>query len=164
MSFTLVHVVISLIGIGSGLVVALGMLSGKRLDGWTALFLASTVATSVTGFGFPFDHLLPSHIVGCISLVVLAVAGYARYGARLAGGWRTVYVINAIVALDLNVFVLVVQLFRRVPALTALAPTQSEPPFAIAQGIVLGLFIALGVLAAKRFRDRPRGATIGANR
>jgi hypothetical protein len=164
MTFTLVHVVISLIGIGSGLVVLLGMLTGERMDRWTALFLASTVATSVTGFGFPFDHLLPSHIVGCISLAVLAVAAYARYGARLDGGWRTVYVIGAVVALYLNVFVLIVQLFRRVPALTALAPTQSEPPFAIAQGIVLVLFIGLGVLAAKRFRDRPRGATIGANR
>lgn len=164
MTFTLVHVVISLIGIASGLVVLLGMLAGKRMDVWTALFLASTGATSVTGFGFPFDHLLPSHIVGGISLVVLAVAAYARYGARLAGGWRTAYVIAAVMALYLNVFVLVVQLFRRVPALTALAPTQSEPPFASAQGIVLVLFIALGVLAAKRFRDRPRGATIGANR
>jgi hypothetical protein len=153
MTFTLAHVVISLIGIASGLVVSLGMLTGKRMDGWTALFLASTVATSGTGFGFPFDHVLPSHIVGGISLVVLAVAGYARYGARLAGGWRAVYVISAIVALYLNVFVLVVQLFRRVPALTALAPTQSEPPFAIAQGAVLVLFIALGVPATKRFRS-----------
>ena len=138
------------------------MLTGKRLDGWTALFLASTVATSVTGFGFPFDHLLPSHIVGGISLVVLAVASYARYGRRLAGGWRAAYVIGAVVAFYLNVFVLIVQLFRRVPALTALAPTQSEPPFAIAQLGVLVLFIALGVMATKRFATT--GATTGGNR
>jgi hypothetical protein len=151
MTFTLVHVVISLIGIGTGAVVSLGLLSGRRLDRWTALFLASTAATSVTGFGFPFDHLLPSHIVGIISLVVLAVASYARYGRHLAGGWRTAYVIGAVAAFYFNVFVLVVQLFRRVPALTALAPTQSEPPFAIAQLGVLGLFIALGVGATKRF-------------
>jgi hypothetical protein len=151
MTFTLIHVVISLIGIGAGAVVSLGMLSGKRLDGWTALFLASTAATSVTGFGFPFDHLLPSHIVGIISLVVLAVASYARYGQHLAGRWRTAYVVGAVAAFYFNVFVLVVQLFRRVPALTALAPTQSEPPFAIAQLGVLVLFIALGVMATKNF-------------
>jgi hypothetical protein len=156
-TFTLVHVIISLIGIGSGLPVLAGLLNGKRLDGWTALFLSTTIATSITGFGFPFDHLLPSHIVGIISLVVLAVAAYARYGAHLAGGWRRVYVIGAVVALYLNVFVLVVQLFRRVPALTALAPTQSEPPFAIVQLAVLVAFAALGVLATKRFRDQPAG-------
>jgi hypothetical protein len=155
MAFTLIHVVISLIGIGSGAIVSFGMLTGKRLNGWTALFLASTVATSVTGFGFPFDHVLPSHMVGAISLVVLAVASYARYGKRLAGGWRAAYVIAAVVAFYLNVFVLVVQLFRRVPALAALAPTQSEPPFAIAQLCVLVPFIALGVLATKRFRNAP---------
>jgi hypothetical protein len=154
-TLTLVHVAISLAGIGSGLVVALGLLSGTRLDGWTAVFLATTVATSVTGFGFPFDHLLPSHIVACISLVVLAAAIFARYGRQLAGPWRRVYVIAAITALYLNVFVLVVQLFRRVPALEALAPTQSEPPFAVAQFAVLALFVALGVFAAIRFRDRP---------
>jgi hypothetical protein len=152
-TFTLVHVAISLAGIGSGLVVALGLLSGKRLDGWTAVFLATTVATSVTGFGFPFDHLLPSHFVGGISLLVLALAIFARYGRGLAGGWRRVYVIAAVVALYLNVFVLVVQLFRRVPVLEALAPTQSEPPFAAAQLAVLALFVALGVTAAIRFRD-----------
>src|SRR5438309_6586960 len=121
-TFTFVHVLISLVGIGSGFVVLFGLLAGKRLNGWTALFLATTAATSITGFGFPFDHLLPSHIVGGISLVVLAVAAYARYGAHLAGGWRRVYVIGAVVGLYLNVFVLVVQLFRRVPALNALAP------------------------------------------
>ena len=162
MTFTLIHVVISLIGIATGAVVSLGMLSGKRLDGWSALFLLSTAATSVTGFGFPFDHLLPSHIVGIISLVVLAVASYARYGRQLAGGWRTAYVVGAVAAFYFNAFVLVVQLFRRVPVLTALAPTQSEPPFAIAQLGVLVLFIALGVLATRNFART--AAMSGANR
>ena len=151
-TYTLLHVVISLVGIGSGFVVLFGLLAGKRLDGWTALFLATTVATSVTGFGFPFDHLLPSHIVGILSLVVLALAIVARYALHLAGAWRRVYVISAVVALYFNTFVLVVQSFLKVPALHALAPTQAEPPFAIAQGAVLVLFIVLGTLAAKRFR------------
>src|SRR5439155_8179662 len=96
---------ISLVGIGSGFVVIFGLLAGKRLDGWTALFLVTTVATSVTGFGFPFDHLLPSHKVGIISLAVLAVAILARYAFHLAGGWRRIYVISAVTALYLNVFV-----------------------------------------------------------
>jgi hypothetical protein len=157
-TFTIVHVVLSLVGIGSGFVVALGLLGGKRLDGWTAVFLVSTIATSVTGFGFPFDHLLPSHVVGAISLVVLAVAVLARYAFHLAGAWRRTYVISAVVALYFNVFVLVVQLFRRVPALAALAPTQSEPPFAFAQLLVLALFIVLGAGAAIRFRTPPVGA------
>src|SRR5712691_7810656 len=108
-TFTLVHFVISMVGIASGLVVVFGLLTGKRLDGWTALFLATTVATSVTGFGFPFDHLLPSHKVGIISLVVLAVAILARYAFHLTGAWRRIYVISAVVALYLNVFVAVVQ-------------------------------------------------------
>ena len=151
-TFTLVHVLLSLIGIGSGFVVIFGLLAGKRLDGWTALFLVTTVATSVTGFGFPFDHLLPSHIVGMVSLVVLILGILARYPLRLAGGWRRVYVICAVIALYLNSFVGVVQAFLKVPALHALAPTQAEPPFAIAQGLVLTLFVVLGVLAAKRFR------------
>ena len=151
-TFTLIHVAISLIGIGSGLVVAIGLIRGARLDSWTVIFLATTVATSVTGYGFPFERLLPSHIVGGISLLVLAVAIFARYGRRLAGGWRRVYVIAAVAALYLNVFVLVVQLFRRVPALQALAPTQSEPPFGIAQLVVLALFVGLGAKAAIGFR------------
>ena len=153
--FTLVHVVISVAGIASGLVVAGGLLTAKRLDGWTACFLATTVPTSVTGFGFPFEHLLPSHIVGIISLVVLAAAIYARYAAHLACGWRAIYVITAMTALYLNVFVLVVQLFRRVPELEALAPTQSEPPFAVAQLAVLALFVVLTIAAVKRFRTGP---------
>ena len=150
-TFTLVHVLISLVGIASGLVVLFGLLSGKRLDGWTALFLITTVLTSVTGFGFPFDHLLPSHKVGIISLVLLAIAILARYGLHMAGAWRWIYVVTAVMALYLNVFVLVVQGFEKVPALKALAPTQSEPPFLVAQLLVLALFIVLGIFAVKKF-------------
>jgi hypothetical protein len=157
-TFTLVHVVISLIGIGSGLLVMYGLLIGKRLDGATAIFLASTVATSVTGFGFPFDHLLPSHKVGILSLLVLAVAIIARYVFRLTAGWRGTYVVSAVVALYLNVFVLAVQLFEKVPALKAMAPTQKEPPFLVAQLVILALFVALTIIAAKRFRMAPVSA------
>jgi hypothetical protein len=152
-TYTLIHVVLSLVGIGSGLVVLFGLLAGKRLTGWTGLFLATTVATSVTGFGFPFDHFLPSHGVGILSLVVLAVAMLALYSFHLAGAWRRIYGICAVIALYLNVFVLVVQAFEKVPGLRALAPTQSEPPFAIAQLLVLALFVALGIAAAKKFRN-----------
>src|SRR5947209_16218329 len=127
-TFTFVHVLISLVGIGSGFVVIFGLLAGKRLNGWTALFLATTVATSVTGFGFPFDHLLPSHKVGIISLLVLAIAILARYVFHLAGAWRWIYVVSAMIALYLNVFVGVVQSFLKAPALHALAPTGKEPP------------------------------------
>jgi hypothetical protein len=151
-TFTFVHVVISLVGIGSGLVVLAGLLTGKWLDGWTALFLLSTAATSLTGFGFPFDHLLPSHIIGIISLVALAAAAAARYGFHLADHWRWIYVTGAVISLYLNVFVLIVQLFVKVPGVHALAPTQAEPPFAIVQGAVLVLFVVLGVLAAVRSR------------
>lgn len=154
-TYTLVHVLISLAGIGSGFVVLYGLLTGKRLDGWTGLFLVTTVATSVTGFGFPFERLLPSHIVGIISLVVLAVAILARYALHLAGAWRRTYVISAAIALYLNVFVLVVQSFEKVPALRALAPTQKEPPFVVAQLVAMALFVLLTILAAKRFREEP---------
>jgi hypothetical protein len=150
-TYTYLHVLISLVGIGSGFVVLFGLLGGKRLDGWTALFLVTTVATSVTGYGFPFEKLLPSHIVGGVSLVVLALAIVARYPMRMAGAWRRVYVISAAISQYLNVFVLVAQGFLKVPALKALAPTQSEPPFAVAQGLVLVLFVVLGTLAARRF-------------
>lgn len=149
-TFTLVHVWLSLIGIGAGLIVMFGLLSGKLPNGWNTLFLVTTVATSVTGFGFPFDHLLPSHQVGIISLVILAVAIVARYGLHLAGSWRRVYVICAAIALYLNVFVGVTQAFLKIPALTAMAPTRAEPPFAIAQLVVLGLFVALTVVAMKK--------------
>jgi len=150
-AFTLFHVVISLIGIASGLVVLYGLLTANRMAGMTLVFLVTTIATSVTGFFFHRDHIMPSHIVGIISLAVLALTTFALYSGRLRGFWRPVYVIGAIVSLYLNVFVLVVQSFLKVPMLHALAPNGSEPPFAIAQGIVLVLFIVLGVFAVKRF-------------
>ena len=149
---TKVHVVISLIAIFAGLVVVFGLLTGKRLDGWTALFLTTTVLTSVTGFFFPFHGVTPAIIVGIISLVLLAVAILARYARHLAGHWRLIYVVSAMIALYLNVFVLVVQLFQKVSALKAMAPTQSEPPFAVTQLVVLALFVLLTIFAAIRFR------------
>ena len=151
-AYTLLHVAISLVGIVSGLIVLRGLLAGKRLEGWTGLFVATTVATSVTGFGFPFEHLLPSHIVGMISLVVLSIAILARYAFHLSGAWRKVFVIGAVLALYLNVFVLIVQGFLKVPALNALAPTQSEPPFLIAQLAVLALFLGFAICAVKKFK------------
>lgn len=157
-TFTVVHVLISLVGILSGFVVIFGLLAGKRLDSWTALFLTTTVLTSLTGFGFPFEHLLPSHIVGIISLVVLAIAIAARYAFHLGGAWRSIYVIGSTLALYLNVFVLVVQSFLKVPALHALAPMGNEPPFLIAQLVVMAAFLALGTLATKRFRHAALGA------
>ena len=157
-TYTSLHVLISLVGIGSGLVVMSGFLTGKRLDGLTAIFLSSTVLTSVTGFGFPFDHLLPSHKVGIISLIVLAFAIAARYMFHLAGAWRWIYVIGAATALYLNVFVLVVQAFLKVPALKALAPTQKEPPFLLAQLVVLVVYLAFTILAAKKFHIQPAPA------
>ena len=150
-SFTAVHVVLSLVGIAAGLVVLYGLLSGQWFNRWNAVFLITTIATSVTGFGFPF-RLEPPQIVGILSLLVLAVALFALYGAHLAGAWRRIYGISAIAALYFNVFVLVAQLFDKVPALKALAPTQREPPFAIAQLAVLVLFVVLGARATKRSR------------
>jgi hypothetical protein len=154
-TYTFLHVLLSLVGIGSGFVVLRGLLTGNRLDGWTALFLVATIATSVTGFGFPFEHLLPSHIVGFISLVVLALAVLARYSFRLAGIWRGIYVVGAVLALYLNVFVAVVQAFLKIPALKALAPTQKEPPFVVVELAVLLLFVWLTIRAAKAFRVEP---------
>ncbi len=150
-TFTFVHVLISLIGIFSGLIVVYGFLTGRRMDGITALFLTTTVLTSVTGYMFPIEHLLPSHIVGAISLVALAIAIVARYAFHLAGGWRTTFVITSALALYLNCFVAVVQSFLKVPALHALAPEGKEPPFLVAQIVVLLIFVALTILAAKKF-------------
>jgi hypothetical protein len=130
-TFTLVHVLISLVGIGSGFLVLYGMFLGKRFDGATAIFLATTILTSVTAFLFPFVHLLPSHILGVISLVALGVAILARYGRHMAGAWRSIYVVSAVLALYLNVFVLVAQIFMKVPAVHALAPTGKEAPFLV---------------------------------
>lgn len=161
-TFTLVHVVISLIGICSGLVVLFGMFKSKKLEGWTALFLATTILTSVTGFMLPADHLLPSHIVGAISLVVLAVALLALYVKRLTGFWRWLYVVTAVIALYLNDFVLVAQSFQKVPFLNALAPTGSEPPFAIAQLVVLVLFVWFGIVAVRSFHPAAKAALLKA--
>lgn len=149
--FTFTHIAISLLGIASGLIVLWGLLSARLLERWTAVFLLTTVLTSATGFFFPFFQLLPSHIIGVVSLVVLAAAIFARYFGRLAGSSRWIYAAGAVTALYLNVFVLVVQLFRRIPALFEAAPTQSEPPFAVAQGVVFLVFAACGVLAVRRF-------------
>jgi len=157
-TYTFLHVLISLIGIGSGLVVMFGFITGKRSDTLTAVFLTTTALTSISGFGFPFDHLLPSHKLGIISLVVLAIAIPALYVFHLAGSWRWIYVVGASMALYLNVFVLIAQLFMKVPALKALAPTQSEPPFLVAQLLVLLIFVGLTILAAKRFHLQPARA------
>ena len=150
-TFTLLHTTLSLVGIFAGLVVLFGMFSSKRLEGWTAVFLLTTILTSVTGFFFPVDKILPSHIVGVLSLLVLAVTLMALYIHRLAGKWRRLYVASAVVALYLNVFVGVVQAFGKVPVLNALAPKQTDPAFIVAQGLVLVLFVYLGIKALRTF-------------
>jgi hypothetical protein len=150
-TFTMVHVVISLIGILSGLIVLYAMLTSRDLMFWTALFLSATVLTSVTGFLFPIHQLLPSRIVGGISIVALAMALYALYARHLAGHWRWIYVSGALLALYLNMFVGVAQSFQKVTFLQPLAPTQSELPFVIAQAGLLAAFVALGYLAITRF-------------
>ena len=149
--YTLIRVLISLMGILSGFVVIFGLHTANPLNGWTAFFLATTVATSVTGFFFPFQRLMPSHIVGIISLVVLAVAIYARYYGHLEGAWRWIYVVGAVLAQYLNFFILIVQCFQKIPALKALAPTQKEPPFLLTQLLFLILFVVLGAVAVIKF-------------
>jgi len=139
-SFTLIHVLLSVAGIVTGLVVAGGLAGGTHLNRWAIVFLVTTVATGATGFGFPFVTFLPSHAVGIVSLVVLAIVIVARYVKHLAGAWRRIYAVGVVLATYLNAFVLVVQLFRRLPALIVAAPTQSEPPFAITQTLVLAIF------------------------
>lgn len=153
-TFTMVHVIISLIGIVSGIIVMFGMLGSNRMTGLTAIFLLSTILTSASGFLFPFTQLLPSHMIGIISLVLLAIACIALYAMRLAGPWRHIYVMTTLIPLYLNVFVLVIQGFLKVPALHALAPSvpPSEPPFAVIQGIVLVFFIIVIIGAWRRFR------------
>ena len=154
-TFTTFHVILSLVGIVSGLVVLFGMFGSKKMPGCTAIFLLTTVLTSATGFLFPRGPLLPSHFVGIVSLVILAVAIIALYLGKLVGSWRWVYVVTAVIALYLNVFVLVAQLFAKFEPLRKLAPTQSEPPFAIAQGIVLLIYIWLCVKAVRQFHPAP---------
>lgn len=151
--YTLFHTLLSVLGIFAGLVLAGGLISGKRLEGWSVLFLVTTILTNVTGFGFPFAGVTPAHIIGGISLVILPIVVYARYGKGLEGKWNTVYVVGAMVALWFNAFVLVVQLFRRLPGLIASAPTQKEPPFGVTQLIVIFLFVMLGRAALRGSRS-----------
>jgi hypothetical protein len=149
-TFTLIHVLISLVGIASGIIVLYGFFTNQRLDRWTAVFLSTTALTSLTGFLFPFTVVTPAIKLGIISLVVLTVAIVTRYLLHLA--WSRTYVIAACMALYFNCFVLVVQSFQKVPALKAIAPTQKEPPFAVAQIALLLLFIVLTIFAVKKSR------------
>ena len=152
-TFTLIHIVISVVGIITGLVVAGGLVAGVKLNSWTVIFLATTVLTSITGYGFPVPQISPAQIVGGLSLIVLAIALAARYWKKLQGKWRATYVVSAIFALYLNVFVLVAQLFAKTPALIQLAPTQKEPPFAVTQALVIALFVWLGSAALRGFKS-----------
>jgi hypothetical protein len=151
---TTLHVVISLIGIVSGLIVLYGLIKAQSMPGMTAIFLITTILTNATGFMFPFEKLLPSHIIAIISLVLLAIACYALYGMKLSGAWRVIYLVTAIASLYLNVFVLVIQSFLKIGPLHALAPSvpPNEPPFAVTQGIVLVLFVIAGIAALRRYR------------
>jgi hypothetical protein len=151
-NFTILHTAISLIAIASGLIVLAGMLRARRLPGWTAVFLVTTILTSVTGFMFPISGLTPAIVFGLISIVILVIALAALYLKHLSGAWRWIYVTTALMALYLNVFVLIVQSFQKLPALQKLAPTQSEPPFLIAQAVALIAFLILGAMAARKFR------------
>jgi hypothetical protein len=153
-TFTLVHVIISLIGIVAGLVVMFGMLGSNRMPGLTAIFLLFTILTSATGFLFPFTQLLPSHMIGILSLVLLAIACIALYALKLSGSWRWIYVVTALLSLYFNVFVLVIQSFLKIPALTAVAPGNppSGPVFAVVQGIVLVFFVLMIIGAWRRFK------------
>ncbi|HEX9199372.1 MAG TPA: hypothetical protein VF865_07425 [Acidobacteriaceae bacterium] len=154
-AFTQFHVVLSLIGILAGLVVVLGMLGSNLLNAVTVLFLATTVLTSLTGFLFPFKGVTPGIVIGILSLIMLLAAILARYAFHFSGAWRWIYVVSSIVALWFNVFIFIVQSFEKIPALHALAPTQTETPFKIAQLIVLLTFIVLGVRAVKKFHSNP---------
>ena len=162
-TFVLVHVIISLIGIVAGFIVMFGMLGSNRMPGWTAIFLLLTILTNATGFLIPpllFEKLLPSHMIGVLSLILLAIACFALYGQKLSGSWRWIYVLTALLALYFNTFVLVIQSFLKIGPLHALAPSvpPSEPPFAIAQGIVLVFFIVVIVGAIRRFHPAPQFA------
>ncbi|CAN5563375.1 hypothetical protein BH10PSE6_BH10PSE6_53290 [soil metagenome] len=151
-TFTLVHVLISLLGIASGLIVMERLLRNRALGLSNTIFLVTTIATSVTGFLFPFKAFGPPHAIGAISLVILAVAVFALHAGNLIGPWRWIYLVTAVIALYFNVFVGVVQAFQKIGRLRVLAPTQSEPPFALAQGAVLLFFVILGLVALRRFR------------
>ena len=155
--FTTVHVIISLIGIVAGIIVMFGLLGSRPMPGLTAIFLLFTILTSATGFLFPFEKLLPSHIIAILSLVLLAIACVALYGQKLSGSWRWIYVLTAMISLYFNVFVLVIQSFLKIPALTALAPGNppSGPTFAVSQGIVLLFFVVVIIGALRRYRPMP---------
>ena len=157
--YTIIHTLISLIAIFTGLIVVFGMIGGKRLDGWTKWFLITAVLTTVTGFFFPFHGFTPAIGLGIISLPFLALTIFARCSKQLAGAWRWIYVIGAVICLYFNLFVLVVQSFEKVPALHAISPTQTESPFKLTQLAVLIVSILLGIVAVVRFRPESRVAT-----
>jgi hypothetical protein len=153
----MLHVIISLIGIVAGIIVMFGLLGSNKMPGLTAIFLLFTILTSATGFLFPVEKLLPSHIIGILSLVLLAIACIALYGMKLSGAWRWIYVVTALLSLYLNVFVLIIQSFLKIPALTAVAPGNppSGPVFAVVQGVVLVFFVLVIIGAWRRFRPTP---------
>jgi hypothetical protein len=153
-TFTTVHVIISLIGIVAGILVMFGLLGSRRMPGMTALFLLFTILTSATGFLFPFEGFKPSYVIGALLLVLLAIACLALYGMKLSGSWRWIYVVTAMISLYLNIFVLVIQSFLKIPALTALAPGNppSGPVFGVIQGLVLLVFVIVTIGAVRRFR------------
>src|ERR1700720_2655818 len=153
-TFVTAHVIISLIGIVAGIIVMFGLLGSNKMPGLTAIFLLFTILTSATGFLFPFEKLLPSHMIGILSLVLLAIACIALYGMKLSGAWRWIYAVTALLSLYFNVFVLVIQSFLKIPALTAVAPGNppSGPVFGVVQGIVLVFFILMIIGAIRRFR------------
>jgi hypothetical protein len=153
-TLTLVHTVISIVAIAAGLVVVGGLIAGVRIDGWTGIFLVTTALTSITGFFFPLTPFLPSHWIGIISLLILPFVIAARYWKHLRGGWRGIYVVGTVLVLYLNFFILLVQLFRRIPALIVAAPKQTEPPFVLTQLLVLALFAWLGFAGFRRFRPQ----------
>jgi|SRR5579862_2590867 hypothetical protein len=157
-AFTTLHTAISLLAIAAGVVVLVLLIVGRMARVVTMLYLATSILTDITGFMFYKGSFGPPYVVGVISLLVLLLACYALYGAKLAGGWRGTWVVTAVIGLYLNVFVLVVQAFGKLPALHALAPKGSEPPFAIAQGVTLLVLVALGWLAFRRFRLTPAQA------
>jgi len=156
--YTIIHTLISFVAIVTGFVVLFGLLAGQRLSGWTKWFLIAAVATTVTGFFFPFHSLTPAFKLGIISAFVLAITIYARYPRHLAGAWRWIYVVGAVISLYFNVFVLVVQSFEKIPALHAIAPTQTEQPFKLTQLIALAVFVLLGIVAVIRFHPEPTRA------
>jgi len=163
-TFTFLHVAVSVVGLIAGFVVVGGLMAGQNFRGWAGTFLVTTFLTNLTGFGFPFVKLMPSHVLGILSLILIPVVMYALYAKHLEGGWRRTYVIGSVVALYFNAFVLVAQLFHRIPALIVLAPKQKEPPFQIAQLLLLVLFIVLGRAAWRGFAGEARTLGLGAGR